>query len=133
MDVRNCRSCGRLFNYMSGPPICSMCQKKLEDKFREVREYLNENPRSSVRALSEAMDVSTKQIKQWTREERLTLSEPGADGINCEHCGEPISSGRFCEKCKASMTNTLNGVLGKPKAPEAKKQESHGNKMRFLQ
>ncbi len=133
MDVRNCRSCGRLFNYMSGPPICSMCQKKLEEKFREVKEYLDENPGSSVRALSEAMDVSTKQIKQWIREERLSLSEPGADGINCEHCGEPIKSGRFCDKCKAAMSNSFTGVLGKPKEQEVKKQERDGNKMRFLQ
>ena len=36
MDVRNCRNCGRMFNYMGGAPLCNMCQKKLEEKFQEV-------------------------------------------------------------------------------------------------
>ena len=31
MDVRSCRNCGRLFNYLQGPPICPACRKKLED------------------------------------------------------------------------------------------------------
>lgn len=133
MDVRNCKGCGRLFNYMGGAPICSACQKKLEEKFQEVKVYLEENPNSSVTQVSEAMDVSVKQIKQWIREERLALSTAGADGIMCEQCGAPICSGRFCDKCKAAMVNNLSGVLTKPKEPEVKKQERDGNRMRFLQ
>lgn len=42
MEVRNCRSCGRLFNYM-GAPLCPACQKKLEEKFQEVKAFLEEN------------------------------------------------------------------------------------------
>lgn len=49
MEVRNCRSCGRLFNYMGGAPLCPACQKKLEEKFQEVKAFLEENPdRKSV-------------------------------------------------------------------------------------
>ena len=109
MDVKNCKSCGRLFNYMSGPVMCPNCQQ-----------------------VAEAMDVSVKQIKQWIREERLALSQPSADGILCEHCGTPICSGRFCDKCKVTMQNTLSSALDKPKEPEIKKRERDGNKMRFL-
>lgn len=133
MDVRNCRSCGRLFNYMSGIPLCPMCQKKLEEKFQEVKAYLDENKNATVEQVSEEMDVSVKQIRQWIREERLALSTAGADGITCEQCGAPICTGRFCEKCKAAMANTFAGAIDKPKMPEAKKAERDKNRMRFLQ
>lgn len=134
MDVKNCKSCGRLFNYMgSGPSICPACQRKLEEKFQQVKTYLGENPHSSVSQVADDNDVSVKQIKQWIREERLSLSNATIDGVLCEHCGVPICSGRFCDKCKASMQNTLSSVLDKPKAQEAKKQERDGNRMRFLQ
>ena len=42
MDVRNCKMCGRLFNVLNNERICPACQKKLEDKFHEVKEYLEE-------------------------------------------------------------------------------------------
>ena len=134
MDVRNCRNCGKLFNYMGGQPLCSNCQKKLEEKFQEVKEYLRGNPNCGVNQVSEAMDVSVKQIKQWIREERLTLTNAGADGIVCEQCGAPIHTGRFCERCKAAMANTFAGAITRPKMPEVKKADHENkNRMRFLQ
>ena len=133
MEVRNCRSCGRLFNYLGGMPICPDCTRKLEDTFQAVKEYLRENPKAPVSQVSEEMDVSVKQIKQWVREERLSFSGTGADGFVCEHCGAPITTGRFCEKCKSNMTDSLNEALDKPKPAPVKKQEKDGNRMRFLQ
>ena len=32
MEVRNCKDCGKLFNYMGGVPVCAACNKKLEEK-----------------------------------------------------------------------------------------------------
>ena len=32
MDVRNCKKCGKLFNYVSGPMICPLCKEELEEK-----------------------------------------------------------------------------------------------------
>lgn len=55
MEVRNCRSCGRLFNYMGGAPLCPACQKKLEEKFQEVKAFLEENPNSSVETVAEEL------------------------------------------------------------------------------
>lgn len=133
VEVKNCKTCGRLFNYMGGPPLCPACQKDLEDKFQEVKQYLREHPDASIHEVSEELDVSVKQLKQWVREERLSVSNAGADGITCEHCGTPIRSGRFCDKCKASMTNSLSSAIDKPKATLVQKQERSGNKMRFLQ
>ena len=101
MEVRNCKGCGRLFNVLGTEKLCSACRQGLEDKFQEVKKFLDENPNSSVETVSREMDVSTKQIRQWVREERLIFSEGSMEGIECEMCGAMIRTGRYCEKCKA--------------------------------
>jgi uncharacterized protein (UPF0212 family) len=118
---------------MGGPRLCQACQKKLEDKFQDVKQYLNDHPHATISATADEMDVSVKQIKQWVREERLAFSEASADGITCEHCGAPIRTGRFCDKCKGQMANGLAATLVKPKEEEHVKKERDGNRMRFLQ
>ncbi len=134
MEIKNCKNCGRLFNYPGGVPLCQACKDELEDKFQEVKEYIYQNPHTSIAQAAEATDVSVKQIKQWIREDRLVLSEPSADGIECEQCGTPICSGRFCDACKAKMANNFGSVLDRPKAaPAPEKKSRDGNKMRFLQ
>ena len=133
MEVTNCRECGRLFNYMGGSQLCPACQKRLEEKFQQVKVYLDDHPNALIHEVAEDMQVSVKQIKQWIKEERLALSAAGADGIVCEQCGAPICTGRFCEKCKVNMVNTLSRAIEKPKVQESKKQEhDHTDRMRFL-
>lgn len=134
MEIRNCKSCNKLFQHIGGPVICPNCKEALEKKFMVVKEYIRENPRVSVKDVAEATEVSIKQIKQWIREDRLVLSEPDADGIVCEKCGTPICSGRFCVKCKNKMANNLSATIGRKKPAEDldKKAEKTGNKMRFL-
>lgn len=133
MEVRNCKSCGHLFNYMGGYPLCERCKKALEEKFQEVKKYLDMHPNSTVTQVSEALDISGKQIRQWIREERLTLSTAGADGIMCEKCGVPICTGKYCDKCRTAIANKFAGMIAKPKHTEEKKLERDGsNRMRFL-
>lgn len=133
MDVKNCKGCNRLFQYIGGPPLCPACREALENKFAEVKEFIYQNPGTSIAQVAEETDVSVKQIKQWIREDRLVLSEATEDGIECEHCGIPIRSGRFCEKCKNQIASGFSATISRPvaSAPE-KKTEKTGNKMRFL-
>lgn len=133
MDVRNCKECSRLFNYVGGQQLCPECVKALEDKFEEVREYVYDNPGAGMAEVSEKMEVSVNQIKRWIREERLTFSEEAQIGLECEGCGKLIRMGRFCDVCKAKYKNGFENLI-KPKLslePEVKKQSSAG-KMRFL-
>lgn len=134
MEVRNCKGCNRLFQYLSGVVLCPACKDKLEDKFTEVKEYIYKNPGASITEVSEANDVSTKQIKQWVREDRLILSSPSPDGVLCEQCGTPICSGRYCASCKSKITANLNSVIKKPKETkwEPEKRDRDGDKMRFI-
>ena len=131
MEVKNCKGCGRLFNYLTGPRLCGECKQKLEDKFMEVRDFIRDNPRASISEISETMEVSTSQIHQWIREERLIFSEDSLVTIQCENCGASIRTGRFCEKCKAETAKGL-GSLYKSAEPVMQKRDRDRDKMRFL-
>lgn len=134
MNARNCRKCGKLFNYVSGPPICMACREALEDKFHEVKNYIRDHHNCTISEVAEVCEVSQNQIQQWLREERLQLAEGSAITLFCEKCGTAIYSGRFCEKCKNSMANQLNDSIKQPEAPKpAPKKDTRENpKMRFL-
>lgn len=134
MNVRNCKVCGRIFNYMMGPVVCPACKENAEAKFQEVKEYIREHKGASIPEVADACDVDAKQIRQWLRDERLEVTEDSALYLTCESCGAAIRSGRFCEKCKGSMTKDLKDMLGenKPKATVVQKKKEDGAKMRFL-
>ena len=133
MNVKNCRKCKRIFNYVMGPVLCSKCREEEEEKFQEVKKYVIDNPGSGMQEVSEACDVSINLIRQWLREERLVLSEKSPMGISCEHCGKMIKSGRFCPQCRTSMTNVLQSAIGdKNYAAPPKKDTRDGARMRFL-
>ena len=134
MDVKTCRKCKRLFNYIGGPAICPQCREELEKKFQEVKKYLFDNRGANISDVVENCDIDEAQVRQWIREERLEFSSGINIGVTCETCGTPISTGRFCEKCKASMINSLSEAGKRPDAPAPKLQtpQTHENKMRFL-
>lgn len=130
MDVRNCKKCGKLFNF-NGDSLCPMCQKEMEDKFFEVRDYIYQNPSANMSMVAEENDVPIQQIKKWVRQERLLFSKDSGISIDCESCGKPILTGRYCKECKGKMTNTFSSVYVE-KAPEKAKKSSSKGKMRFL-
>ena len=134
MNVRNCRSCGNIFNYVAGQVICPVCREKQEKKFQEVKDYIRENKGASVNEVAEACDVDAAQIRQWLKEDRLEVTADSAIYLTCESCGAPIRGGRFCEKCISNMTRGFQEVLKGNKAAQAKpaKDDSEGPKMRFL-
>lgn len=137
MNVRNCRNCGRIFNYMTGPILCAACKEELEAKFQEVKEYIREHKGVGIQQVSEECGVSTNQIHQWLREERLELVEGSAISLQCETCGAPIASGRYCEKCKREVAsgfqNVLNGAQGARPAEPGSARDKDNPKMRFLE
>ena len=132
MDVRTCRSCRKIFNYLNGPMLCPACKQALEDKFQEVKAYIEENHGATLAQISEECDVDVQQIRQWLREERLELSSESGAALECESCGTPIKSGRFCEKCRTSMANNLQSLIKDNKAsePTLYKKKDAGARMR---
>lgn len=132
MEVRNCRDCGKLFNYVSGQRLCPACIKKLEEKFVQVKEYIKDNPHAQMRVISDENNVSITQIKQWVRQERLIFDKDSPIALECETCGSRILTGRYCQKCKNEVKNGLNQAISKPKKIEPEKKSKEKEKMRFL-
>lgn len=134
MDVRNCKDCGKMFNYIGGPPLCTTCLKKLDDKFAIVKEYIYDNPGVDIQQVSQVNEVSVQQIKKWIRDEKLSFSEDSQVGLECESCGTMIRTGRFCALCKDKMASTLHSIYHKEEPPQViKKNRTKENpKMRFL-
>lgn len=131
MEVKTCKQCKRLFNYLAGPPICPGCKNKLDEKFAQVREFVRENPRATITEVSEENDVPTSQIRRWIREERLSFSEESGVGLDCESCGKIIRSGRLCEECKSKLLGSFNDLYRQDESIVAKRHREAA-RMRFL-
>ena len=134
-DIRNCRICGKIFNYVVGSVVCPRCKEKLEEKFQEVKKYIQDNHGADIPEVSEACDVDPAQIRQWIREDRLQFADDSPIMIPCEKCGKMIRSGRFCEQCKAEMTNTFRNAFTPDTKPVNRKTEglrSERDRMRYL-
>lgn len=131
MDIRNCKNCNKMFNYI-GKPICPTCEKLLEDKFQEVKKYVKEHPEAPITMVAEENDVSVHQIKRWVRQERLAFSDASMVGLECEKCGAMIKTGRFCDNCKTTMTNNLASAIKKKPEPVIEPKQKESARMRFL-
>ena len=133
MNLRNCAKCGRMFNYVQGPPICDACKKAKEEDFQRVKAYIQDNPKASLNQIAEENNVKLNQIKEWIREERLMFTKDSPIQLNCEKCGAPIQTGRYCNNCKDKMADNLTDEFQKKetvKIQMPQKDEKGG--MRFL-
>lgn len=120
MDLRNCKSCGRMFQY-EGSEFCTACRKDQVDDFQKVKEYLNENPGAIVPQVVEDTGVSVEKIMKFLKEERLEIKGEAGYILECESCGDKIPSGRFCKNCISNLRGELGSVTKQKKKPEKKK------------
>lgn len=107
MDVRNCKRCGKVFNY-NGSAVCATCTKQEQEDFEKVREYLFNHPNATTLQLSQDTGVDLKVISRFLKEGRLQSDDIALgedEELTCEKCGQTIKSGRFCEQCVQSMKN----------------------------
>ncbi|MGI6776726.1 MAG: MerR family transcriptional regulator [Acetivibrionales bacterium] len=103
-DVRNCRKCGKIFNYLGGVPICPVCKQEDEEDFKRVKQYLYDNPGASMSQISTELDISVEKIKRYLKEGRLEIiGEESNLVLECESCGKSIRTGRFCAECEREL------------------------------
>lgn len=133
MQISNCRGCGRIFNVLADEQFCPNCQKKMDEKFEVVKQFVENNPDVPVEIVAHETDTTMRQIRKWIREERLSFSPDSAYGIECENCGKMIHTGRFCDDCKKKLFNTLRSAIDTPKQEEKKTRTTVHDKMRFIQ
>ena len=135
MDVRNCRKCGKIFNYVAGPMICPACKEELEEQFHKVKEFIGTNKEAGIADICEQCDVTENQIKQWIREERLIFGNDSPVGIDCEGCGTMIKGGRYCDKCKNELARGLMSATQSTSSDDGTIGKRHGDspRMRVLE
>ncbi len=85
-----------------------------------------------MKEVSEAKEVSVKQLKNWVREERLRFADDSPVGIECMNCGAMIKYGKYCEACKGKMINNLSHAVEEEPVRRPEPKKSDGNRMRFL-
>lgn len=116
-DVRNCRKCGKIYNYIGGAPICAQCKELEEEDFKRVKEYLYENPGSSITQVSTELEISIELIRRFLKDGRLEIT--GEDGnmiLECENCGKSIKSGRFCPECERNLASGFRSAANQMKS-----------------
>lgn len=130
MAIKNCKSCGKIFNALSSNDrICPVCKQADVDNFKKVKEYLYKNRGANIPTVSEATGVAQKDIVRYLREDRLEVADLSEIGIPCERCGTNIKSGRFCPSCLSEMNRDFSSAI-KSSAPLQKvPADKKSNKM----
>ena len=119
MDIRNCKRCGKLYNY-TGFDLCPECFNKDEEDFIKIRDYIERNPQATVLEVSKATDVEVKRILDFLKEGRLILGPKNTNiSLTCERCGKKILSGRYCESCSRELEKSLKSALDVDKRDES--------------
>lgn len=134
MEVRICRMCKKMFQYITGPEICPRCKQEEEKLFQQVKEYLRKNPGATLVEVNKETGVSAALIEKFLKQGRLQVSPDSPISLICEICGKKISTGRYCKECNVTMQNELHQVRKDLLAAHEGKGTNDGPaKMRYLQ
>lgn len=130
MEVKNCDTCGKIYNSVMGIKTCPVCLKIEEEKFRIIKDYIYANPGATIDEVSTELSVTKKTILRYLKEGRLeTIGDQKV--LNCEHCGVPISYGKFCNDCSREMALDLKSaakVMHDRTKPGARSKGMHSAK-----
>ncbi len=114
LDLRNCPNCGRLFAKKPGVDLCPVCIDDEEVDFQKVKNFLWDNPNSTIELVHEKTGVSRERIIKFIRDDRIIAEGLTLDYLlECERCGKPIPSGRFCQKCQEELVKGLSPDRGR--------------------
>jgi uncharacterized protein len=136
MSIANCTRCGRMFQKTTGSRVCIDCKDAEELAYRQVRDYLEQQPGSDIQTVSQGTGVDEGVILKLLQDGRLVAMGDLASGmaIQCERCGGPTTSGRLCNPCVEAQgqafktsVDLLSGEAGpsRIRRPEPI-QEKHG-------
>ncbi|MDY8022656.1 TIGR03826 family flagellar region protein [Paenibacillus polymyxa] len=110
MNLDNCPRCGKLF-IKNVRGICQNCIKEIEIEYERCVKHIRENKGIHMHELSEATEVSVKQITTFIREGRISIANAPNMTYPCEVCGIPIREGHMCDSCRTRLTKDLNQAV----------------------
>ncbi|AIW41961.1 MULTISPECIES: TIGR03826 family flagellar region protein [Paenibacillus] len=110
MNLDNCPRCGKLF-IKNVRGICQNCIKEIEFEYERCVKHIRENKGIHMHELSEATEVSVKQITTFIREGRISIANAPNMTYPCEVCGIPIREGHMCDSCRTRLTKDLHQAV----------------------
>ncbi|QSF44742.1 TIGR03826 family flagellar region protein [Paenibacillus tianjinensis] len=130
MNVDNCPRCGRLYvkNIMD---LCQPCIKELEHQYEICVEYLRKNRGTNIQELSDATEISIKEITRFIREGRISIANAPNMMMPCEVCGTLIREGHMCDSCRTRLSKDLNNAAKESTAAENAKNANSPNKAAY--
>lgn len=103
LNIANCPRCGKI--YAKGiRDVCVSCAKEIELEYEKCVEFLRENRGATIFEVSDATEVSVRQITKFIREGRISLMNAPNLGYPCESCGIVIRQGNLCDDCRNKFT-----------------------------
>ncbi|MBM7607977.1 flagellar operon protein (TIGR03826 family) [Lysinibacillus composti] len=108
-EIRNCPSCGELFNYIGIRDICNKCARNEEELYEVVYRFLRkrENRAATVERIVEATGVKEELLYKWVKKKRLHPAMFPNLGYPCDNCGRLTNNGKLCDRCKGELTADL--------------------------
>jgi hypothetical protein len=108
--------------------ICPACIKEVEAEYEKCVKYLREYRQCTLQELSEATEVSIRQITRFIREGRISIANNPNMSYSCEMCGTMIREGNICESCRQKLIRDVNKTLEEEKRKQQLlQQENHAS------
>ncbi|NUU60917.1 TIGR03826 family flagellar region protein [Paenibacillus agri] len=125
MNLDNCPRCGRLYvkNLME---LCQPCIKELEHEYEICVNYLRENRGTNIQELSDATEISIKEITRFIREGRISIANAPNMTYPCEVCGTLIREGHMCDSCRNRLRKDLSNAAKESAAADASRHTHEG-------
>lgn len=125
VKVVACKKCHSLFQTLKDTDYCPICSLEINKLFNKVKKYIRDNNRAGIHEVSEACSVNPKWIIQWVREERLYFTEESEIAIPCLQCGTKISTGKYCDHCRKTMSNNMTSLKRSFKPVDETKRDGY--------
>jgi hypothetical protein len=105
--------------------------KELEHHYETCVEYLRKNKGTNIQELSDATEISIKEITRFIREGRISIANAPNMMLPCEVCGTLIREGHMCDSCRARLTKDLANAA-KESTPAQQTQQRHDSAYRAV-
>lgn len=90
--------------------VCPNCLKELEKQYEICVQYLRKHRGADIQELSDATDISIKEITRFIREGRISIMNAPNMMYPCEVCGVLIRDGHMCDSCRSRLTKDLHSA-----------------------
>src|SRR5699024_2429378 len=104
-ELKNCERCGEIFASIGDKDVCPKCGRQEEEDFQKVYRFLTnrKNREATILEIVEATGVEEEFIIKLIKQNRLRASKLPKLDYASESGGNPIKSGKKCERCYAKI------------------------------